>query len=96
MESQNGKTFAVMTQAEIAWLLLQLLGDTAYYRGDSFTYLGCLNSAAQLRHLKALLVAMPEGERLAVEASFGRIHNAVTQHRMADHLATHPTPEAVQ
>jgi hypothetical protein len=86
----------MMTTAEISWLLIQLLSDTVYYRGDSFAYLACLNSAARLRHVKALLVAMPDGERVAVEASFGRIHAAVTQHRVAALMATHPTPAVVQ
>lgn len=86
----------MLSEDEIAWLLLQLLPESAYYCGDSFAYFRCLDTKGQIRHANALLMAMPEDDRKAVAESFNRIYDAVAAHRVAALIATHPVPGMMQ
>lgn len=85
----------MMTTAEIAALLLHLLGWTRIYRGVTFDCLH-LEPAEQIKFAEGLLKAMPKPERRIVETAFEHTRAAITAERMARALATHPTPEAVQ
>jgi hypothetical protein len=71
---------SAMTQAEIAWIFLRLLRGTRTYRGASFDCCQ-LDDAAQLRYARGLFLALPEPEKREIEASFGRIRDAVTAWR---------------
>lgn len=92
----------MITNAEAAMFIFVLLAGTPTYQRDSFAYY--LNDEDgnprepewQIRHAMALLIRLPENERLEVEAAFNRLSDAYALEELSRQLATHQMPRATQ
>ena len=84
-----------MTNAEIAWVLHELLSDTRTYCGVQFAR-NFDDCEEELRYLKGLVSALPNGERIAVEASFNRIYDALVYVRAMDSMDSIPDATHLQ
>jgi hypothetical protein len=85
----------MMSQADIAWLLLLLLSETRTYCGAVFEC-GDLDSPAQIRYARGLMIALPEHERREVETAFERIRTFIGVAETMAYLATHPEAAGTQ
>jgi hypothetical protein len=85
----------MMSQADVAGLLLLLLSETRTYCGAVFEC-GDLDSPAQIRYARGLLIALPEQERHEVETAFERIQTFISVAETMAYFATHPEPRGRQ
>jgi hypothetical protein len=85
----------MMSQADIAWLILQLLSETRTYRGTVFEC-GDLEPAERIRYARGLMMALPEHERRGVETAFERIQTFISVAEIMAYLSTHPETGGMQ
>lgn len=81
---------------ELAWLMMRLIDDTAYYAWDSFEYSRNFDSAGQIRHARALIAALPADEHALVELRFNEIYQSIVAYKLKAVHAIHHAPPVMQ
>lgn len=82
----------MMSEDEIAWLLMRLVAGAAYYAGESFEHFSSLDTAEQIRHASALIAELPDNERKEIADAYDRAVAA----RLIAGAATHHAPVIMQ